>query len=681
MHSKRFLILCGAFLMLWTSVAGAEQRLILNEPVHLGIAGEPEWEIFAGRSPAGESLRLEFEADASPGEGTLFIHQSDVKQDWTVELNGRRIGSLFLMEADVVQTIPVPAGTLRQGRNELKITARVPEDIVLHRIVLHPEPPGGARSWAHLRVELEDERGAPMPGRVTVLDAKGFLAALHAYSGWEERQAVRPGVAYTGDGTVEVGVLPGDYTVHATRGPEYGLNSATVTVRAGETNRVRLRLAREVPTPGWIAADTHLHTLTLSGHGDATLSERVLTLAGEGVELAVCTEHNRHADYTEAARKAGVDRYFTSVPGNEVTTRRGHFNIFPMATNAPPPDSRIEDWPELMRTIRATPGVRVVGLNHPHDVHAGFLALARTNFHPVTGKNLRGPDFTFNAMELINSGAMRSDWMEPVRSWFAMLNRGLRVTGLGASDSHDVSRFIVGQGRTYIRGDDRNPGAIDVEQACASLVEGRAMVSLGLFAELAVGMAGPGDLVEWVENLAAEVTVLAPDWMEMSEAKLFLNGVEVERAALRPGAAGGLKHARVEWKLPRREHDYFVVMIASGPGVTEPYWGLARPYQPSSRVWEPAVVAITNPIWVDADGDGRFTPARGYAQRLVEEFSGLAELIEALSSHEPVVSAHVAELLEERGTELRSDALRQAWSAGPESVRQGFELYLSAAVP
>ena len=32
---------------------------------------------------------------------------------------------------------------------------------------------------------------------------------------------------------------------------------------------------------------------------------------------------------------------------------------------------------------------------------------------------------TFSAMEVVNSGAMRSDWMEPIRSWFALLNRGL----------------------------------------------------------------------------------------------------------------------------------------------------------------------------------------------------------------------------------------------------------------
>jgi hypothetical protein len=87
----------------------------------------------------------------------------------------------------------------------------------------------------------------------------------------------------------------------------------------------------------------------LSGHGDATLDERALTLAGEGIELAIATEHNRFADYTDAARRMNVANYFTCAIGNEVTTKTGHFIAFPAAaTDAPVPDFSLTDWPALM---------------------------------------------------------------------------------------------------------------------------------------------------------------------------------------------------------------------------------------------------------------------------------------------------------------------------------------------
>src|SRR2546430_3772363 len=48
-------------------------------------------------------------------------------------------------------------------------------------------------------------------------------------------------------------------------------------------------------------------------------------------------------------------------------------------------------------------------------------------------------------------------------------------------------------------------------------------------------------------------------------------------------------------------YDAHLVAIASGPAVAGPYWPIAKPYQPSSRVWEPRVLGATNPIWVDGD--------------------------------------------------------------------------------
>src|SRR6185503_16874380 len=116
-------------------------------------------------------------------------------------------------------------------------------------------------------------------------------------------------------------------------------------------------------------------------HGDATIEERMLTLAGEAVELPISTEHNMLVAFTEAAKKTGTDKYFTPVQGCEITTRAGHFNAFPIEPDARVPDFRIEKWPNLMENIRGTPGVKFVVLNHPRDVHTGFCPFDSTNFN------------------------------------------------------------------------------------------------------------------------------------------------------------------------------------------------------------------------------------------------------------------------------------------------------------
>src|SRR5688572_27369588 len=77
-------------------------------PIFLGGPNR-EWSILEGRKPHGSELRLKFDSKLNTREHTLIIRQDDVKQDWTVTLNGKKLGSLFLMEADLIHTLSIPA--------------------------------------------------------------------------------------------------------------------------------------------------------------------------------------------------------------------------------------------------------------------------------------------------------------------------------------------------------------------------------------------------------------------------------------------------------------------------------------------------------------------------------------------------------------------------------------------
>ena len=103
------------------SVVAQPLRVIDPKLYYLGTAGDPEWQEFAGKTPHGRRLDLKFTALANTNENTLFIRQRDVKLDWAVELNGRKLGKLFLSEQDLVQALNVPAGALLDGENTLAI--------------------------------------------------------------------------------------------------------------------------------------------------------------------------------------------------------------------------------------------------------------------------------------------------------------------------------------------------------------------------------------------------------------------------------------------------------------------------------------------------------------------------------------------------------------------------------
>lgn len=541
----------------------------------------------------------------------------------------------------------------------------------------------GAASWTTARQDAgravrvrvrEAGTRTPMPCRLTVLDAEGRMATMEPAK--EPWLAYRPGVLYTGTGEAQFRLRPGRYTLHATRGLEYGL--VTRRLEVGERPlTLDLELAREVDTRGYVSSDTHIHTLTFSGHGDSTVEERMATIAGEGIELAIATDHNHHTDYRPAAEATHTHSHFTPVIGNEVTTSVGHFNAFPIKPGSAPPEYKLTDWKPLLAGIRAVPGVRVVVLNHPSNNHSNFIPTDPTRFHPASGEALDGRPWDFDGMEVVTSAALQSDWMKPYRDWFALINRGRRIAGLGASDTHEVNRFILGQGRTYIASEATRPDRIDVEAACDSILAGRVLASMGLFTEAWVdGRYGPGDLAKsGGESLKVRVRVQGPRWISADRVELFANGEKVASQPVLP-APDAVTKTDHTFTLPRPKADVWLVAIASGPGVSEPYWPIPRPYQPMRADWEPRVVGSTNPIRIDGDGDGQYRSPLDYARAVVESSGGdPAKLVAALAPYDEAVAVQAAGLCRERGLDLASPAFRRAIEGAAPAVRHGMLAY------
>lgn len=659
MHSLRYLFIAicyGSVFPCWGSDPTAIE--IESSMVHLRTDGPREWASFP-IEPDEASLRREFTSVANSAPWTLSLRQQDVKQTWEVRLNDQLLGRLVRDENDLRTDFEVPVGCLSESENKLEIrqTGRIEaDDILLGQIVLHRLDPDQFRRQATIQVDLVDQRDTPIPGRITVVDANGTLMPVGAKS--QQDLAVREGVLYTLSGNVSFGVAPGTYRVFAGRGFEYSIDTAEVKVSSGQVAKRTLKLNRQVNTEGWVACDTHVHTVTHSGHGDCTIEERMVTLAGEGIELPIATDHNKHIDYQSPAETSGADAYFTPVIGNEVTTRYGHFNIFPVRAGAEVPDHSQGEWSALFDDIYATPNVRVAILNHARDLHSNYRPFSARHHISLTGDHLDGWPQRFNAMELINSGAVQTDPMELFGDWCGMINHGFDVTPVGSSDSHDVTRYIVGQGRTYIRCNDQDVANIDVKAAVDAFVAGRVAVSYGLLVKLVAGdQHGPGDrmtLADSPPKVEFTAEVHGPEWTQASQLLLYVNGTQ--RFAKTIDSGNGTPNSSLKaiakWQLlpDDLKHDVWVSAVALGPGIEANYWKSAKPYQPDRPEFRSYVFSSTGPIKIDVDGDGRFSPPREYALQIVEELDGdIESWVSQLSNYHASVIHQAMSILEQSG--------------------------------
>lgn len=671
----------AAFLTLLVFVlfqSSAPADLVVSARMHHVRSGsEREWSEFPPRAE-GTELVLAFQSKSNGSERTLRLRHRDLKQLWIVSLNGREIGRLPTDEADMWTYWSIPAGTLKDGNNELRIhgTGRGSDDVLIGQVTLIDRPRQEVLSEAAVDISVHEEpNGHSIPSRITVVDEHGTLVALGTVS--DAQHAVRPGVVYSSTGAARLKLPAGRYVIYAGHGFEYSVASTKVNLTRGSSESRRLSIRREVNTDGWAAMDTHVHTGEFARHGDATVAERMQTIAGEGIELPVSTEHNMRVDFNAYAGEAGVRDRFTPLTGAEVTTPSvGHFNVFPIRPDVAAIDAKATDWVRVREKISAVADNPVIILNHGRDLHGGFRPLGLARHVSIAGEDLEGASLPANAVEVVNSGAVMTDALALPHDWMGMLNRGVILTPVGSSDSHDVSRYIVGQGRTYVRCDDRAPGGIDLSRAIESVRRGQVMVSYGLLVQMDVNEKGPGELIAPTGDLDVRIRVKGPGWTGASRVTLYVNGVNVREEAIRNGTHAGVKW-EATWRIPRPRHDVYLTAIATGPGVTAPYWPTAKPYQPTSIDFTPYVLGLSGAIFVDTDGSGKFESAFEYARREVSATSQ-ASLVKRLASYDTAVAIQAASLLRIQEPSTFEARIRSLARVAPSHVSKGLTSYLES---
>ena len=666
------LLLCGPwaavglyflFPQLARGAAQAKGATVLSEEIfHLGNDEKKDWKSFTRAKPHdGKKITLRFSAEPSKSERALELKSGDVNSKCGVTLNSKRLGSLVKGKGgkgENVQYFKVPGGLLKKTGNVLVVAyeEKTTDDLYIGPFVLHSRSVAALQRLAEVEifVSSKEQPGKGLPCRLSIVRlvtkrAKIVEEPVEVKVDKSAKRAIRKGTVYTLDGRLNLALKPGKYRVYATRGFEYGLGKARVDLSPAEKRRVELVLEREVDTSGYLAGDTHIHTLTYSGHGDSSVAERVVTIAGEGVEVAVATDHNHHTDYSSWTSKAGSGSHYKSVVGNEFTTSIGHFNAFPVEKKAKPANHKHADWDKLLKAVRATPGVRVVICNHPRRQGFKKGPWGKIGMDPVSGEFSDGRQWLgLDAVEVINGKTLEKDPYDNFSDWFALLNAGHRLTAVAGSDSHTVAQ-PVGHCRTYIRSSTDDPGKINVAEVVENILAGRVLVSMGLLADVKVnGKFTAGDLATGVgEDLEVEVEVRGPRWTRASRVALFFNGRKVREEKIEHSSDAVVKY-RDRWVFGGPSKDIHLVLVATGPHLKNSYWS---PPQDDRYV-----IGATNPVWIDGDGDGKYSAPGDYARALVAECGtdGVA-LAKALRVHDEITAILAAGLFRRNLEKILAD--------------------------
>lgn len=244
--------------------------------------------------------------------------RTDVRPDDTL-LDGSFAGKLPVGDWELL--------VHRQGRPD---SARFPITITEGeetRVRLESPRPGS------VVFEVRDERGRLLPAKLTVFQERpGHDTSNRQPALGDPFIAGSPEwVVFADRGEGQMFLPPGEYYAVASRGFEYELDVSEVfTVDARSSHRLDFVVRRSVETDGWIGADLHVHSAPSHDSG-VSLPQRVRTMACEGVEFFVGTDHDVYTDFQPTIEAMGLSPWVRSAVGVETTTIEiGHFLGFPM---------------------------------------------------------------------------------------------------------------------------------------------------------------------------------------------------------------------------------------------------------------------------------------------------------------------------------------------------------------
>jgi hypothetical protein len=470
-----------------------------------------------------------------------------------------------------------------------------------------------APAFGRVRVAVADRKGRHVPGKVTFIGlaptATPYFLPENPVATARSWETLKNAVYPTAD-DLEVKLPTGTYLASASHGPEYAMETRIIEVLSRGPQDLRFTVDRALATPGLVSVDTHMHTQF--SDGSVLVPLRLRSAVAEGVDVVVSADHNTVTDYGPDLDRLGLAGELAFIPGAEVTARTGsiHFNTFPVAFRAGEPGNGsiavLDETPAaLFAAARRKNAGSLIHLNHPRSGGLGYFNAY--DLDPDKAAFAAAPfDPGFDVMEAMNGATFGGDNRRAIDDWFHLLNRGYPIRIVGSSDAHGVDGGETGYARTFVLMAEPAAGPIDREALVAAIRKGRSFVSNGpVIAARANRKATFGDMVTAKKGrVDVDITVTGAPWLDVSEVRLIVNGERRPPLVITGADGRTIKFRdRVRVETPR---DGWIAVEVLGSRSLYP---LIQQRSGDGTAGEAALpYALTNPIVIDADGDGRSDP-------------------------------------------------------------------------
>ena len=463
-----------------------------------------------------------------------------------------------------------------------------------------------------VKVKIKNSKGEFVPGKVTFI---GLSLTKTPYfkpenpvksgRGWESFK----NSCFPQEEGEEVKLPVGTYLVTASRGPEYSIDKKVVEILKNEQQELIFRIDIVLKTPNLISIDPHMHTNKSDGR--VGVPERIKSVVAEGVDVAVATDHNNITDYYPVLQKLGLNKYLAVIPGSEVTVSGLiHYCTYSLKyrpeeenTGAIYPVS--EEASPLFEASRKKDPKAILQVNHPRSGTLGYFnmylldlesaAFAREHF-----------DTSFDVLEVMNGPNYYSSNSVAVEDWLHLLNRGYYFPLIGSSDSHSIDRGEPGYSRTYVMYEGEEGDNLNWEALALSLKKGRSFASNGPLVEFKVNSKYlSGDSFTSSDGKAEIwIRVQSAPWVAVDEVRLIVNGERKLTFPVKTAKEEILKFTK-QISLILKKDSYIAVEVMGKNSL----YPILQKYSKKGLLKEATLpYALTNPVFIDVDGNGKFDP-------------------------------------------------------------------------
>jgi len=460
------------------------------------------------------------------------------------------------------------------------------------------------------------DTGQPIPCKLTFVGVEGTPnpAFTHNDIGRPEGDMAISAFnrVFSAVGSEDIRVPPGSYDIYVSRGPEWDVSVHRKVKVDKDDLTIAAKLKHVIDTRGWLSADFHVHAAP-SPDSIVPLTHRVLEFVADGIDMIVATDHNTVTDYAPSIKQLGLGALITSARGDELTTNGwGHYGAFPLPADLGRAGEGSlllhgRSAKEIFANLREHAPEALIDVHHPRiDPGVGYFILGE--FDPHSDRAGRpGFSFDFDALEVLNGyqDPARKSVDRVIDDWLGLLNHGHLVTATGNSDTHHLTYNLGGYPRNYVRLPDDRPDHVTPAEVAAAVKAHHAFFTTGPFIRFHAGPGDIGDLVPAPGGKATlQIEVDAAPWISVNRVILYVSGKETNR-----------------WPVPESRD---VVRFRTSQPINLPGDGYAVIRVDGDKIMAPVVgdsknfgvypLAISNPIFFDVNGNGRYDAEHPHGQ-------------------------------------------------------------------